>query len=140
LHRATQVAETAYTTESQQIDLTSRQLVVLMSVGALAGPSQTAVVEHSGIDRSTLADIVRRLLKKKLIARSRDKADARAYVLHLTEDGQRLVGRANRALATAEASLKGHLSPREYESLLVALGKLAQVKKPATDRLSTVAS
>ena len=44
-------------------------------------------MERTGIDRSTLADIVRRMLKKGLLQRRRTKEDARAYAVKLTEEG-----------------------------------------------------
>jgi DNA-binding MarR family transcriptional regulator len=42
-------------------DLTPRQLAVLVTVANNEGLSQTGLVDRTGIDRSTLADIVRRL-------------------------------------------------------------------------------
>ncbi|MEQ1712378.1 MAG: MarR family winged helix-turn-helix transcriptional regulator, partial [Hyphomicrobium sp.] len=51
--------------------------------------SQTNLVDKTGIDRSTLADIVRRMLKKGLLQRRRTKEDARAYAVKLTEEGWR---------------------------------------------------
>ena len=53
------------------------------------GLSQTDLVERTGVDRSTLADIVRRMLKKGLLQRRRTKDDARAYAVKLTEEGWR---------------------------------------------------
>ena len=61
LHRASQVAEDRFARELGDIDITPRQLAV---IDAHDGPSQTDIVEESGIDRSTLADIVRRLVKR----------------------------------------------------------------------------
>ncbi len=68
-------------------DLTPRQYAVLLTVSQNEGLSQTQLVEKTGIDRSTLADIVRRMLKKGLLTRRRTKEDARAYAVRLTEDG-----------------------------------------------------
>jgi DNA-binding MarR family transcriptional regulator len=53
--------------------------------------SQTGVVERTGIDRSTLADIVRRLAKRSLVQRRRSRGDARAYVLKLSGEGDRVL-------------------------------------------------
>lgn len=68
-------------------NLTPRQYAVLLTVSLNEGLSQTHLVERTGIDRSTLADIVRRMLKKGLLQRRRTKEDARAYAVKLTEDG-----------------------------------------------------
>ncbi len=68
-------------------NLTPRQYAVLLTVSLNEGLSQTHLVERTGIDRSTLADIVRRMLKKGLLQRRRTKEDARAYAVKLTEEG-----------------------------------------------------
>jgi len=70
-------------------DLTPRQYAVLITVAHNEGLSQTNLVDRTGIDRSTLADIIRRMLKKGLIQRRRTKEDARAYAVRLSEEGWR---------------------------------------------------
>ena len=72
-------------------DLTPRQLAVLVTVAQNEGLSQTGLVDRTGIDRSTLADIVRRMQKKGLLQRRRTKEDARAYAVKLTEEGRRVL-------------------------------------------------
>ena len=75
-------------------DLTPRQYAVLVTVAQNEGLSQTHLVDRTGIDRSTLADIVRRMLKKGLLQRRRTKEDARAYAVKLTEEGWRTLRQA----------------------------------------------
>jgi MarR family transcriptional regulator, temperature-dependent positive regulator of motility len=93
LHRAGQCAKELFQTEIGDVDLTPRQLAVLNTVAENEGLSQTGIVERTGIDRSTLADIVRRLSKKGLLQRRRTKEDARAYAVKLTGDGEKLLRR-----------------------------------------------
>lgn len=89
LHRAGQCAGEIFQAEMSAGDLTPRQYAVLVAVAQNEGLSQTDLVTKTGIDRSTLADIVRRMLKKGLLARRRTKDDARAYAVKLTEEGWR---------------------------------------------------
>ena len=91
LHRAGQCAGDVFQAEMNQGDLTPRQYAILLTVAQNEGLSQTHLVEKTGIDRSTLADIVRRLLKKGLLQRRRTKDDARAYAVKLTEEGTRVL-------------------------------------------------
>jgi DNA-binding MarR family transcriptional regulator len=91
LHRASQVVEEIFTVEVEIDGLTPRQLAVLMTVAQNEGLSQTGIVDRTGIDRSTLADIVRRLHKRGLLQRRRTKEDARAYAVKLTEEGRRVL-------------------------------------------------
>jgi DNA-binding MarR family transcriptional regulator len=89
LHRAGQCAGDIFQMEMGGGDLTPRQYAVLLTVSLNEGLSQTNLVEKTGIDRSTLADIVRRMLKKGLLSRRRTKEDARAYAVKVTEEGWR---------------------------------------------------
>lgn len=91
LHRAGQCAGDIFQSEMGSGELTPRQFAVLVTVSQNEGLSQTHLVERTGIDRSTLADIVRRMLKKGLLQRRRTKEDARAYAVKLTEEGWRVL-------------------------------------------------
>jgi MarR family transcriptional regulator, temperature-dependent positive regulator of motility len=91
LHRAGQCATEIFQTELGNDDLTPRQYAVLMTVSQNEGLSQTNLVELTGIDRSTLADVVRRMLKKGLLSRRRTREDARAYAVKLTDEGMKVL-------------------------------------------------
>ena len=91
LHRAGQCAADIFQTELGADDLTPRQYAVLLTVSLNEGLNQTQLVERTGIDRSTLADIVRRMLKKGMLQRRRTRDDARAYAVKLTDEGARIL-------------------------------------------------
>ena len=91
LHRAGQCAGDIFHSEMKIGGLTPRQLAVLMTVAQNEGLSQTGLVDRTGIDRSTLADIVRRMQRKGLLQRRRTREDARAYAVKLTDEGRRVL-------------------------------------------------
>lgn len=91
LHRAGQCASEIFQAELGNDELTPRQYAILLTVAQNEGLSQTHLVELTGIDRSTLADVVRRMLKKGLLQRRRTRDDARAYAVKLTEEGARVL-------------------------------------------------
>lgn len=91
LHRAGQCAYEIFQMETKGGDVTPRQIAVLMMVAVNEGVSQTRLVELTGIDRSTLADIVRRLQRKGLLNRRRTREDARAYAVKLTDEGREIL-------------------------------------------------
>ncbi|MDX2307043.1 MAG: MarR family winged helix-turn-helix transcriptional regulator [Hyphomicrobium sp.] len=94
LHRAGQIAEVLFTSAIGDLGITARQFVVLSVVATLEDPSQTDLCDRSGIDRSTLADIVRRLVARGLLTRKRTRQDARMYAVKLTAQGREVLDRA----------------------------------------------
>jgi DNA-binding MarR family transcriptional regulator len=131
LHRAGQCAADIFQGEMVEGDLTPRQYAVLVSVSQNEGLSQTQLVERTGVDRSTLADIVRRMLKKGLLQRRRTKDDARAYSVKLTEEGWRVLKAADPLAKRVDdkilAALPGQQRERFVQDLhmiVTALGKL----------------
>ena len=124
LHRANQVAADRFTKAIGDSDLTPRQVAVLGIVAANEGVSQTGIVAASGIDRSTMADIVRRLVKRRLLARQRSKQDTRAYNVTLTVEGRRVLTATAPILDRVEAEILEVLPVKRRAKLLAALGAL----------------
>ena len=124
LHRASQVAEDRFARELGDISITPRQLAVLAVIDAHDGLSQTDIVDATGIDRSTMADIVLRLIKRGLVSRKRTKHDARAYAVKLTADGSRVLAAAMPVLARVEAGLLKALPVKKQAELVELLDEL----------------
>ncbi len=113
LHRAGQLAEDLFARSIGEIGLTARQFVVLSVVETLDDPSQTALCEISGIDRSTLADIVGRLVARGLLSRRRTRQDARMYAVRITPEGQDILQRALPIANKVDEILVESLSPEQ---------------------------
>jgi MarR family transcriptional regulator, temperature-dependent positive regulator of motility len=109
LHRANQSVSDLFSNEIKS-DLTPRQLAVLTVISQNEGCSQTDIVDRTGIDRSTIADIVRRMQRKDLLERRRTKEDARVYAVKLTDKGRKVLKNAD------------PLAKRVDEKILRALG------------------
>ncbi len=91
LHRASQRASEIFGHETREFDLTARQYAVITTIAAHDGVSQTGLVNLTGIDRSTLADVVQRLLKRGIIMRERTTSDGRTYAVSLSDAGRELL-------------------------------------------------
>src|SRR5215469_16533262 len=107
LHRALQRALDIYAETAGTTAVTQRQYAVLAAVAAREGLTQADLVRSTGIDRSTLAELVARMLGKGLIARERSNEDGRANTVSLTDKGRNALEEAEpRARAADEAILK----------------------------------
>lgn len=118
LHRAGQCAGDVFAREVSAGGLTPRQFAVLVAVAQNEGQSQTDLVERTGIDRSTLADIIRRMLKKGLLSRRRARTDARAYSVRLTARGREALVNAEPAAGNADAQVLAALPPAKRRDFL----------------------
>jgi DNA-binding MarR family transcriptional regulator len=127
LHRAGQCAADIFQGEMAEGGLTPRQYAVLQTVAQNEGLSQTALVERTGIDRSTLADIIRRMIKKGLLQRRRTKEDARAYAVRLTEEGNRVLRSAEPVARKVDDKILSVLSATERDRFLQDLGKIVRM-------------
>lgn len=126
LHRAGQVADELFTEEMGSSDLTPRQFAVLMVLQRLETASQTDIVNETGIDRSTLADIVKRLVARGLIARRRSKSDARAYAVRLTPVGRDALKAAQPASERVESRILKSLPQARRDAFVDALSLLVR--------------
>lgn len=121
LHRAGQCASDIFSSEARNGGLTPRQFAVLMVIADEEGLTQTDLVERTGVDRSTLADIVARLLSRGLIQRRRAKDDARAYAIKLSPQGAKALREAQPGAAAADQKLLASLPPAKRQDFLESL-------------------
>lgn len=126
LHRASQIAENGFTIGIGKDDLTVRQVILLAAVSENEGANQTIIGKKTGIDRSTLANMVQRLVKRGLVARRRKKKDSRAYALKLTEAGEHTLATSLPILETVEVDLLARLSIKQKRDLAEILTRLLE--------------
>ncbi len=102
LRRAQQYSFDKYSDQMGNNALTPRQFAVLHAVSKNEGLSQTDLVKATGIDRSTLADMISRMIKKGLLTRKRTKADARANAVSITASGKKSMTSAEPKVTKAD--------------------------------------
>ena len=126
LHRALQLALDIYAAETGPISITQRQYAVLAAVAADEGLSQTGLVRATGIDRSTLADLVGRMITKGYLERERSAEDARANTVKLGEAGRAVLAAAGPKVEAADRRILELLGGKKREPFIEALRKLAK--------------
>ena len=102
-----------------------RQFAVLVNVFLSPGLSQTALVEASAIDRSTLTEVLRRMIDKGMITKTRTKEDQRANALYITDLGTRLLENAVEATQRAQQRILTPLPETERAAAMKILAVLA---------------
>lgn len=126
LRRAQQYADDLYKKEVGSGGLTSRQFTVLHAISEQEGLSQTDLVRKTGIDRSTLADMIARLTAKGYVARQRTKDDARANSVKLTAAGKKSLTSSESKVMKAETAALSLLPKTQQGAFMKALQAYAE--------------
>jgi MarR family transcriptional regulator, temperature-dependent positive regulator of motility len=125
LKRAVQFSVHLYMDDAGKSGLTHRQFTVLHAADANDGKSQTELVKITGIDRSTLADLVARLIAQGYLQRRRTKEDARTNSVRLTPAGKKALKQAQGGAEEVDKKLLSLVSAPERKTLIECLGSLA---------------
>jgi MarR family transcriptional regulator, temperature-dependent positive regulator of motility len=133
MHRALQLALDVYAEELGTDGPTQRQFAVLEAVSQRAGLTQTDLVKATGIDRSTLADLVSRMTAKGLLDRERSSLDARAKAVRLSAAGEAALAAARPRVIAADKRIMGLLPKAKRDLFLDLLSELAAAADAAPE-------
>lgn len=133
MRRCEQFYADLYAREADGCDLTRSQLTVLLALDNNDGVSQTALVEMTNIDRSTLAEMVRRMMERDLLSRERTEEDARANAVAITPLGRKALKSARAASDRAERALLEALPAAERGRFVKSLAIIASAAATLTD-------
>jgi len=125
IKRCQQYFSDLYAMEAGARDLTTQQFTVLAALESNEGVSQTALVEMTGIDRSTLAEMARRMVEKGLLSRERTEEDMRANAVAITASGRKALRTARLAADRAERALLEVLPASERTRFVKLLAQIA---------------
>jgi DNA-binding MarR family transcriptional regulator len=89
-------------------------LSVLVEEGPL---SQQRLGERQGVDRTTMVAVVDNLERRGLVERRRDPRDRRAYSLHATARGRKVLRQAGEAARRAEEEFLAPIPPSDRRRL-----------------------
>lgn len=125
LKRAVQYSVHLYMNEVGSTGLTHRQFTVLSAVDSNDGKSQTELVKVTGIDRSTLADLVSRLMAQGYLQRRRSKEDARTNAIRLTPVGKKMLKSAQTGADDIDKTMLAAFSAADRRTVMECLTTLA---------------
>ncbi|MEV6330495.1 MarR family transcriptional regulator [Streptomyces sp. NPDC051909] len=116
-------------------EITSPQFGVLNALVAEPGLDQRTVGERVGLDRSTIAEVVSRLIRRGLLDKVRDPEDGRRFLLRLTDEGTRTHRRLIVRTARMNQIFLAPLSPEEQTQFLSLMRRVSdaaeQLRAPA---------
>jgi DNA-binding MarR family transcriptional regulator len=135
LRRAEQFAAELFARSDLRDGVTLRQTVLLAAIAESEGASQSDLVRTTGVDRSTLAEMMARMERKGLIARAAAADDGRAKSVRLTNEGRRRLDEALPAIRDVDRALLLALPAARrstFESILSDLARTADTQ-PAVE-------
>ncbi|WP_321798275.1 MarR family winged helix-turn-helix transcriptional regulator [Caballeronia sp. J97] len=94
-------------------EITSVQYAALEVLHETPGVNQRQLGDELDVDRSTIADLVARMVRNGLIERSDDLVDKRSYVLFLTAAGKKQLTALRPRVAEVERILTARLTSKE---------------------------
>jgi DNA-binding MarR family transcriptional regulator len=116
----------AFHTATRGMDITPPRFTALVIVGANPGIGQSALGKVLGIARSGAMLLADWLEARGLVERRRRPDDGRAWGVHLTARGEKLVALMKRRVVAQDRKRAGVLDARERRELLRLLNKLAR--------------
>lgn len=112
-----------------------RQFAVLLTIGRNPGLSQIELVARTGIDRSTIADMLERLSRRGLVRRRRSDRDHRANVLEITKTGQALFEGAIAAVDRAQIRILEPIPRGDQAQFMACLSRILDVEEHPAKRV-----
>lgn len=126
LHRAEQLAVERFT-ELVGEAVTLRQFALLAAIAEAKGASQTDLVRATGIDRSTIADMLKRMETRGWITRTPSAEDGRVVAVHLAGTGSSLLHGYDAHARAADAAILDDLPRTKRRALLNLLTDLIEI-------------
>ncbi len=105
-------------------DLTPVQYGILTALALQPNNDQKTIGKELGLDRTTTADVLKRLELKGYVSRTVCPTDRRARLSSLTEAGHQILNQLHESMAQAQHRLIAPLNQRDQQTFLRLLTKL----------------
>jgi DNA-binding MarR family transcriptional regulator len=132
LRRAQMSTVAEFVSVMKEVDLRPTQFAVLTIIKENPGVRQTEVCAALGIQKANFVPLLNELQRRGFAVRKAGYPDRRASALHLTAQGEAVLGRARALHSAHEADIAARLGPRGRDHLLELLNRL--LKDPTAAR------
>ncbi len=106
IHSLAQTADRMMADALGESGLTPRQAIILSAIDEVGEILQTDMIKSTGIDRSTLSDVLRRMIRHGLIIRVQSRTNTRALMVTLTAKGRTALKMARTSADKVEKELR----------------------------------
>jgi DNA-binding MarR family transcriptional regulator len=124
LHRATYRLATDFLRSLSDTGMRPVLVSILSIIDENPGISQGAVGQTLGIARTNIAPLMSELQTLKLLRRTRHKSDRRVFEIHLTDEGERVLGECKALIRAHENRMLKNLTDSERRGLVALLNKI----------------
>lgn len=111
--------------------VTARQFALMLALAREGRSDQVTLTQIIAVDRSTVGDVVSRLVRNGMIATERDESDGRRSKLRLTKKGLDLIAELAPRIPEVTNRLLAPLSEKDRRTLVELMTKVAVVDDPS---------
>jgi DNA-binding MarR family transcriptional regulator len=130
IRRLQQIAVAIFMAETKKFDITPVQYSALLAVEMHSGIDQTTLVNIIAFDRSTIGSVVSRLESKEWIKRVAGSDDRRTKRLTITPQGRKVLREIDASVASAQRLILAPLRPAERPVFMGMLKRLVRINNP----------
>ena len=126
VRRLNQIHYALFFEECKSQNITPVQYGILTALSLRPWLDQTEIGLELGLDRTTTADVVKRLQERGLVERRVNPADRRSRQALITKEGLRLMGLLQGGMIRAQQRLLEPLAPRDRDVFMKLLSQLVE--------------
>lgn len=126
VRRLHQIHVAMFFEECKTANITPVQYAILTVLSVMSGLDQTSLGQEVGLDRTTTADVVRRLEERGLLERRDNPADRRTRHVFLSKEGKSLVTSLRNDMARAQERMLAPLTPTQRKTFMNLLATLVE--------------
>jgi DNA-binding MarR family transcriptional regulator len=130
--RMQQIAVAIFVEECRAYDLTPVQYAALVAIHSHPGIDATRLSAVIAFDRSTLGNVIERLVAKRHVTRRSAREDKRVKLLYLTKSGAALLRNIMPSVDRAQARMLQPLKAADRKTLMALLSQLVDLNNEAS--------
>lgn len=112
-------------------DVTRQQIALLIALSQNPGASQNVLVGATGFDKSTLKEMVGRMVARGWVSRERDPDDQRAWTMNITPAGKALLAERLAGVVQVQEEILAPLPPELRPQFIRCLRMLLGLEETA---------